>query len=139
MYEVKINLNNEEGKSDNLLIALTSASSVKDAVAITENMAPGCDVMAAYLSQYREAYPYDVVEEGVTLKWYDVTIVEPAGEGKKTIKSHMLVQAKSFDECYARMDGIIQQGYDMTIKSIKESSVNTVSDMTREEKGGEEA
>lgn len=137
MYEVKINLNNEEGKSDNLQIALTNATSVKDAVAIIEGMAPGCEVMAAYLSQYREAYPYDVVEEGVALKWYDVTLVEPTGEGKKTIKSHMLVQAKSFDECYARMDGILQQGYDMTIKGIKESSVNTVSDMAGEEKGGE--
>lgn len=137
MYEVKINLNNEEGKGDNLQIALTNATSVKDAVAIIEGMAPGCEVMAAYLSQYREAYPYDVVEEGVALKWYDVTLVEPTGEGKKTIKSHMLVQAKSFDECYARMDGILQQGYGMTIKGIKESSVNTVSDMAGEEKGGE--
>ena len=137
MYEVKINLDSEGGKSDTLQIALTNASSVKDAVAIIEYMSPGCEVMAAYLSQYREAYPYDVVEEGVTLKWYDVTLVEPAGEGKKTIKSHMLVQAKSFDECYARMDGILQQGYGMTIKSIKESSVNTVSDMAGEEKGGD--
>lgn len=137
MYEVKINLNNEEGKSDNLQIALTNATSVKDAVAIIEGMVPGCEVMAAYLSQYREAYPYDVVEEGVTLKWYDVTLVEPTGEGKKTIKSHMLVQAKSFDECYARMVGILQQGYGMTIKSIKESGVSTVSDMSGEEKGGE--
>lgn len=137
MYEVKINLNNGEGKGDTLQIALTNATSVKDAVAITENMAPGCEVMAAYLSQYREAYPYDVVEEGATLKWYDVTLVEPTGEGKKTIKSHMLVQAKSFDECYARMDGILQQGYGMTIKGIKESSVSTVSDMSGEEEGGE--
>lgn len=137
MYEVKISLNNGEGKSDTLQIALTNASSVKDAVAITEYMAPGCEVMAAYLSQYREAYPYDVMEDGDVLKWYDVTLVEPSGEGKKTIKSHMLVQAKSFDECYARMDGILQQGYGMAIKSIKESSVNTVSDMSDTEKGGE--
>lgn len=137
MYEVKINLESEEGKGETLQIALTNASSVKDAVAIIEYMSPGCEVMAAYLSQYREAYPYDVVEEGATLRWYDVTLVEPAGEGRKTIKSHMLVQAKSFDECYARMAGILQQGYGMTIKSIKESGVNTVSDMAGEEKGGE--
>lgn len=117
----------QDGSNAN--VVLEQAESVLDAMKMAELYWNGSEVYAVYLSPYIEAYHAEQADEQ-DCKWYDVTLSSfvETEKGVKKTNNHMLVQAKTFDECYARMETIAPQGYDMTLKSIKEARVDGVYD-----------
>lgn len=127
MYEAK--LKTTEGKNEH--IVLERVLNIEEATAVAKSLPGVEEVIAVYLSQYKEVY-YDSTEDQT--KWYEATLAcetataidekDSKGNVKSKITKHkILVEAKNFNDCFTRLKGILEQGYEMDQKAIKETNI----------------
>lgn len=120
MYESKIKLGGE-----NLHVAIETASTFEEAVSAAKSFGAE-EIFAVSLNSSLK----ETVRDSSGAVWYIASLretVKPEGTGKpRKISYNLLIRTKSIQDAEAIATEYIKQGYDMTLKSIKETDIYDV-------------